>query len=141
MNRPNRLRGVLAAGCVLMAAAAATVIVDSPSSDCTRVHVLETDSDAFYARLARGLTTADYRRWTATLAADAHGIGDPGLARRAHDVAMLAAQMATRPPDAPTADAAPPQYARIAVQFNENLYALAQACPGAPGRIRIGGSA
>lgn len=140
LTSPERLRGALAAGCVLMTAGAATVIVRSPSADCARVHMLEADSDAFYAALTHD-PAADHSRWTAKLVADADGIDDPGLARRANTVATLADQMATVVSpltNTRTAEAAPPPYARIGVQFTENLYALTQACPGGPDRLRLG---
>ncbi|BBZ14902.1 hypothetical protein [Mycobacterium branderi] len=89
--------------------------------------------------------TGDYATLVAQFNSQATHLRDPGLARRAHDAAALAGQIAALIPairddkrSAQPATSSTQDFTRVTTQFNENVAALAHACPDDSYRVRIG---
>lgn len=140
------------AAAAVVVVAAVVIWVRHTGRDCALVRQINDEADHFSTSVADDINhptqplTGDYPGLLDRLNDQASKITDAGLARRAHDIAALAAQTAALVPRirgdklTPVTGYTPAQqeFSRVNAQFNDNLYAMARACPDDSQRLRIG---
>lgn len=137
---------------VVVAGVVAVIWVRHTGTDCVAVHQINTAVDHFTTDIAHDINhptqpiAGDYPALLDRLNDQADKITDAGLSRRAHDLAALASKIAALIPRirhdklTPVVGSTPAQQelTRVNAQFNDNLSALARACPDDSQRLRIG---
>lgn len=137
---------------VIAAVVVAVFWVRHTGADCVAVHQINTTVDHFTTDIAHDINhptqpiAGDYPALLDGLNDQADKITDADISRRAHDLAALAAQTAALIPRirhdklTPLTGSTPAQQelTRVNAQFNDNLSALARACPDDSQRLRIG---